>query len=50
MNNVPSSPDPTTDDSPGVPRFRTWRGVYLFVFFFFVVCVALLAWLSRTFK
>lgn len=51
MNNVPSSPDPTpTNDPPGVPGFRTWRGVYRFVFIFFVVCVALLAWLSRTFK
>jgi len=30
-------PEPVTDDkSPGVPGFRTWRGVYWFVFGFFV--------------
>jgi hypothetical protein len=37
------------DDPPGVPGFRTWRSVYIFVFIFFVVCVALLALLSRAF-
>jgi hypothetical protein len=44
------SPDPVNDDnSPGVPGFRTWRGVYLFVFAFFVVIVVLLALFSRMF-
>ena len=33
----------------GVPGFRTWRGVYLFVFVFFVICVVLLALFSRAF-
>lgn len=42
---APSDPD----DSPGVPGFRTWRGLYGFVFAFFVLCVVLLAWFSRTF-
>jgi hypothetical protein len=37
------------DDPPGVPGFRTWRSVYIFVFIFFVLCVALLALLSRAF-
>ena len=37
------------EESPGVPGFRTWRGIYLFVFVFFVVCVVLLALLSRAF-
>ena len=27
------------DESPGVPGFRTWRGVYLFVFVVFVLVV-----------
>jgi hypothetical protein len=46
----PPSPDPATDDkSPGVPGFRTWRGVYLFVFAFFVVVVVLLTLFSRLF-
>jgi len=41
-------PDPS-DDSPGVPGFRTWRGIYIFVFVFFIICVVLLALLSRGF-
>ena len=45
----PSS-DPVTDDkSPGVPGFRTWRGVYIFVFAFFVLVVVLLTIFSRFF-
>ena len=44
------SPDPATDDaSPGVPGFRTWRGIYWFVFAAFVVVVILLALFSRAF-
>ena len=45
----PSSPDPTDDESPGVPGFRSWRGVYLFVFGWFVIVVVLLAIFSRVF-
>jgi hypothetical protein len=41
-------PEPD-DDSPGVPGFRTWRGVYLFVFGFFVVVVVALTLFSRHF-
>ena len=45
-----SSSEPTEkNDSPGVPGFRTWRGLYLFVLFFFVLCVVLLALFSRAF-
>ena len=47
--NQPSPEPPEKDESPGVPGFRTWRGVYLFVFIFFLLCVALLALLSRAF-
>ncbi len=48
MNSLP--PDPVTDDkSPGVPGFRTWRGVYVFVFAVFVLVVAVLAVFSRWF-
>lgn len=44
------SPDPADHDKvPGVPGFSTWRGVYLFVFAFFVLVVALLAFFSRLF-
>ena len=35
-----------SDDSPGVPGFRSWRGVYLFVFGIFVFVVALLTLFS----
>jgi hypothetical protein len=46
-----SPPEPgTSDESPGVPGFRTWRGVYLFVFLWFVLVVALLAMFSRCFS
>ena len=46
----PPPPDPLrNEESPGVPGFRSWRVIYLFVFVFFVVCVVLLALLSRAF-
>ena len=37
-------------DLPGVPGFRTWRGVYFFVFGFFAVVVALLALFTLFYK
>lgn len=44
-------PDPSApEEAPGVPGLRTWRGVYLFVFGFFVLCVLLLALFSRVFE
>ncbi|HEX2862741.1 MAG TPA: hypothetical protein VHN79_13930 [Lacunisphaera sp.] len=42
------NPDPE-DDAPGVPGFRTWRGVYLFVLGFFVVVAVGLTVFSRYF-
>ena len=49
----PVSPAPARadrgDDNPGVPGFRTWRGVYLFVFACFVLGVVALAIFSRIF-
>lgn len=45
-----SSPEPSEhDESPGVPGFRTWRGVYLFVFGSFVLVVVLLAIFTQVF-
>lgn len=41
---------PSDAESPGVPGFRTWRGVYIFAFLFFLVCVALLALFSHVFQ
>jgi hypothetical protein len=47
----PSSPDSQPgDQSPGVPGFRTWRGIYLFVFIVFVLVVGLLTFFSRWFS
>ena len=40
---------PSNDDEPGVPIFRTWRGVYVFVFTCFVLIVALLTLFSRVY-
>lgn len=37
------------NDSPGVPGFRTWRGVYLFVFGCFILFVIALTIFSRVF-
>lgn len=38
------------EEPPGVPGFRTWRGIYLFVFVFFVISVLGLALFSRVFR
>jgi hypothetical protein len=40
---------PPVAEPPGLPGFRTWRGVYLFVLGWFVVIVVLLAALTRCF-
>jgi hypothetical protein len=42
----PPEPD---DDSTGLPVFRSWRGVYLLVFGFFILVVIGLALFSRAF-
>jgi hypothetical protein len=36
-------------EATGVPGFRTWRGVYFFVFAFFVLVVVLLTLFSQLF-
>jgi hypothetical protein len=47
---TPATPEAADDNEPPrVPGFRTWRGVYVFVLVFFVVCVVLLALLAHTF-
>ena len=35
------------DESPGVPGFRSWRGIYLFVFVAFVAMVIALTFFAR---
>ena len=50
MSGPPPSETPPEHEPPGVPGLRTWRGVYLFVFGWFVLVVALLAVFSRFFS
>ena len=40
---------PEVDESPRVPGFRTWGGVYAFVFVAFLICVVLLALFSHAY-
>lgn len=40
---------PSDDESPDVPGFHHWRGIYLFVFGCFVLVVAMLVVFSRWF-
>ncbi len=40
---------PPNDEAPGVPGFRTWRGVYLFVFGCFILVVIALTVFSRAY-
>lgn len=42
-------PEDDQDESPGVPGFRTWRGVYLFVLGVFAVVVIALTLFSHAF-
>jgi hypothetical protein len=42
----PLSPD---HEPPGVPGFRHWRGIYIFVFVVFALVVALLTIFLRYF-
>lgn len=44
---VPPPPEPNDPESPGVPGFRSWRGVYLFVFGCFVAMVVALTFFAR---
>jgi hypothetical protein len=46
----PRPEQPTENEPPDLPGFRTWRAVYLFVFGCFVLVVVLLAVFSRIFS
>ncbi len=46
-----SAPNPPEEPAgPGLPGFRTWRGVYLFVLGCFLLWVGLLALLTARFS
>ncbi len=50
MMSSPRDPKPlVTDESPGVPGFRDWRGVYWFVFGCFVAFVIALTVFARVY-
>lgn len=44
------TPAPADDDSPGLPGFRSWRGVYVLVFAVFLLVVAGLTVFSRIYS
>jgi hypothetical protein len=44
-----TEPSARETEDPEVPFFRSWRGVYLFVFTVFVLFVLLLTFFSRHF-
>jgi hypothetical protein len=46
----PAADPPAESEPPGVPGFRTWNSVYLFVIGWFVLLVALLAAFSWFFS
>jgi hypothetical protein len=47
----PPRPDEAPDtEPPGVPGFRTWRGLYLVVLGWFVLVVVLLTVFTRIFS
>ena len=46
---APTPARPTGDEPPGVPGFRTWRGVYGFVLAVFLLIVIALAIFSRVY-
>jgi hypothetical protein len=44
-----TEPSAREAEKTGVPVFRSWRGIYIFVFAFFVLVVVLLTLFSRCF-
>ena len=46
----PETDSQASDESPRVPGFSSWRGIYIFVFAIFVLVVVLLALFSRYFE
>ena len=50
MTLAPPPDERSRAEAPGVPGFRTWRGIYLFVLGWFVLVVVLLAVFTRVFS
>ena len=49
MTPAPRPDERSSVETPDVPGFRTWRGVYLFVLGWFVLVVVLLAVFTAVF-
>ena len=50
MTLAPGPDERADSESPDVPGFRTWRGLYLFVFGWFVLVLALLTAFTTIFS
>ncbi len=50
MTLAPRPDGPSKTETPDVPGFRTWRGVYLFVLGWFVLVVILLTMFTGFFS
>ena len=50
MTLAPGPDERADSESPDVPGFRTWRGLYLFVFGWFVLVLALLTMFTAIFS
>ena len=50
MTSAPRSDEPSEAEPPDIPGFRTWSGVYWFVFGWFVLLVALLTVFTEFFS
>ena len=50
MTRPPRPEEGSEAEPPELPGFRTWRGVYLFVFGWFVLVVILLTAFTRIFS
>jgi hypothetical protein len=51
MNNPPATEPPAREtEETGLPLFRSWKSVYLFVIGTFILWVALLIALTKTFS
>jgi hypothetical protein len=46
---IESTPPDPPDDGPGLPGFRSWKGVYVFVIVSLTCAIGLLAFFSRFF-
>jgi hypothetical protein len=49
-SNAPGGRVPPPEETPRLPGFRTWRGVYVFVLATFILTIAFLALFSEVYS